>query len=141
VEPSNRPKFIMIDRRWVAAPLMCDIVDWWFFRCFVGHAHTRCRALESHVLCINRRGLGHRYDLWGLIYIYHLMVESPPKTPRFGDGNGDFQSKRLPSNIGNLCRAIDWRLLIFSLPSRQLAAETTSSQLLDVVKPSEIRKR
>jgi hypothetical protein len=43
-----KPKYITIGVG-VATPHM--VVDWQSFsRCFVGHAHSRCRALKSHIL-------------------------------------------------------------------------------------------
>ena len=55
----------------VAAPHIGEVVDWrsFFFRWFVGQAHSRPRALKYHILYINRRGSGqgcafggsHRY--------------------------------------------------------------------------------
>ena len=79
--PPSRPKFIMIG--WgVAAPHIGEIVDLrsFFFRCFVGQAHSRPRALEYHILYINRRGFGQGCAFGGSHrYISSHLGVIPPK--------------------------------------------------------------
>jgi hypothetical protein len=52
----------------VAAPHMGEAVDWRrFFRFFVRQAHSRPRALDTHILYINRSGFGQGCAFGGLI--------------------------------------------------------------------------
>ena len=69
----------------VAAPHIGEIVVLrsFFFRCFVGQAHSRPRALEYHILYINRRGSGQGCAFGGLIDTSHPIWELLPQNPSF----------------------------------------------------------
>jgi hypothetical protein len=93
--PPSRPKFIMIgrgSRRPIWVKLSTGGV--FFFRWLLGQAHSQRRALESHILYINRRGFAQGCAFWASIRVIPWGNYSP-KAPHVGDVNGDFQLNRL----------------------------------------------
>jgi hypothetical protein len=90
--PTSRPKFIMIRRR-VSAPHIGEIYGWrsffFFFRWLLGQAHSRPRALQPHVLYINRRGSGQGGAFWGSHrYVLSFGGVIPQKPLIFGPPMG-----------------------------------------------------
>ena len=100
--PPSRPKFIMIG--WgVAAPHIGEIVDLrsFFFPAFCwASAQPTPSPRVPHIIHQSTR-FRPRMCLWGVSSIHLIPFGSySPKTPHFGDSNGDFQHKRLRAYLG-----------------------------------------
>jgi hypothetical protein len=97
------PKLIRVGQT-VASPHMAELSATVLFlisNSLLGHAHSRRRALDPHVLYINRRSVAQGCAFWGFHHHDTSHGRIFPKTLNFGVGNRGFQLESFPLYVGN----------------------------------------